>query len=176
MSVCCNITVQFEVRSDAKLFVCARRQLKIMEALKESTPYPSAEDGYNADAHRMLRYVVEGHGVGAGPRGDMFTWGSVGNYSSIEAFVAALIPFWRDIYAEYVMFDFEGIVVMFQREQRPFVKFAEISVDRTAPGEDLVLVRRDWETPFPLFGWFFERPEALLPAGIRTTILKGDKP
>jgi hypothetical protein len=176
MSVCCNITVQFPVKSDTNLFVCARRHLDAMETLKEATSYPSAEDGYNADAHRMLRYAAEVHGVGTGPKGDMFTWGSIGNYSSIEDFVTALRPFWIDLYTTHAMFDSEGVVVMFQQEQRPFVKFAEISMDRTAPGEDLVLIRRDWETPFPLFGWFFERPEELLPPAMQTTIWKGRTP
>lgn len=165
MSVHCNITVQFQVRDPEELSEIAGEQGARMARLEGS-------DDYDRDAARFLDYMQEvGRGVAPGPRGDMFTWGSLGNYSCAEVFVESLVPFWRELYARRAVFDHDGVVVMFQQEQRPYVKIAEISMDRTAPHGGKALVVRELETSFPLFGWYFERPEGLLSPGVRTDVV-----
>lgn len=162
MSVNCPITVQCEIRDPGRLAPVARTHLDRLTSLQED-PFEAR------DAKRFLKYVAEGHGVGHGPKGQMLTWGSVGNYSDIDAFVEDLCPFWFDLYAEAVMFTFDTIVVMMQVEQRVALEIYEISLKggfQVTPDSSLVL--RDMKTPFPLFGWLHEREKALLPSSVKT--------
>lgn len=164
MSVNCPITVQFQVdKPDVLEEVGLRHHNTMMRRDRQ-------EGAYNADAARFLRYVVQGKGVANGPRGDMFTWGSVGNYTMIESFVGALRPFWEELYRESALWDFVGILVMSQTEQRAHSTIVEISKDRTTPRSELSLIVRSRDTPFPLFEGFIERPEKLLPPDVHTTV------
>lgn len=155
MSVYCNITVQFEVREEKGLKALSQEYAERMRSLKDT-------DGFDRDAYRMLHYMSEGKGVAYGPKGDMFTWGSVGNYSNVDLFVDALKGFWARLYWDRVVMDSDGVVVMFQQEQRPFTKTVEI---RSKRPRNQGLIITEYESPFPLFGWFYERDERMLPQG-----------
>jgi hypothetical protein len=170
MSVNCNITVQFEVSKPDLLKETAREHHARVRALE------AADDGFDRDALYMLEHASGGNGVGRGPKGDMFTWGHVGNYSSVERFVEALNDFWVDLYEKRIVMNCDGIVVMFQQEQHPFVKIVEMQLDRSSPKSAPTLEAREHETPFPLFGWYFERLENATPPGVRAFTIerKGD--
>jgi hypothetical protein len=163
MSVDCNISVQFEVRGQL-LREIAVEHCSRMKVLADGS-YEERE-GFDRDALRMLEHASEGKGVAIGPRGDMFTWGSVGNYSSIDYFVDALAPFWIDLYAKRVMFDHHSIIVMFQQEQRPTGKTIEIIAKRVAGQVPSTIEIRELEASFPLFGWHLERRDDALPQGV----------
>lgn len=157
MSVNCPIVVSFEVSKFEVLKELGRKHLEIMKKRADED-----DEDYDPDAQRMLQYVAEGKGIGMGPKGDMFTWGNVGNYGSLEGFVDALRGFWHDLYRDRAIMNCDGVIVMFQREQYPFMKIAEIMSARKqdAPG---ALVVRTAEMAFPLYGWYFERPDKLVP-------------
>ena len=74
MSVCCPITVSFEVSKIEMLKELARKYAALVKSYADSE-----ESEYDRDAHRFLDYAAEGQGIGIGPKGDMFSWGSVGN-------------------------------------------------------------------------------------------------
>lgn len=174
MSVNCPVTVQFQIHKPEGLPGIARRHHDRM------LPLDQGDEGRDRDALRFLEHAAEGKGVALGPKGDMFTWGSVGNYTSVVTFVEALRPFWADLYRERIIWDFSGIVVMSQTEQRAHSTIIEVSCDQTSPrGPDaegkVTLVIRETETPFPLFEGYYERPEQLVPAGVTTEIWE-DKP
>ena len=171
MSFCCPITVSFEVSKMEVLKEIARKYTVLMKSYADSDESGSE---YDRDAHRFLEYAAEGQGIGMGPKGDMFTWGSVGNYTSVETFVDVLMPFWGELYSEHALMFGDGIVIMSQSEQRPSMKIVEISKDQTMPRDRTALVVRSMESPFPLLGWFVERPEELLPPGIRTEEWTGE--
>jgi len=157
MSFNCNITVQFEVSRTNVLKEVAQAHLERLKHMSETD-----HEDYDRDAHRFFEYMAEGKGVGNGPRGDMLTWGSVGNYSSIEDFMGAMRPFLFDLYDKGAIMPCDGAIVMFQQEQRPFVKIVEISNNRSF-GKTVSLEIREGEFLFPLFGWYYERPEAHVP-------------
>lgn len=166
MSVNCNISVQFEVANHAKF----------NDTVEEHVRRCWETDDFDGDARRMLHYAEEGGGVAGGPKGDMFSWATVGNYSSVSHFVEALHPFWASLYENGAVSPGDGIVVMFQQEQVPSVQIVEISLDRTSPRDQKVLVVREGVTPFPLFGWYFERPDALLPSNVTVQEVEGETP
>jgi len=168
VSVNCPVTVQFEVSKPEMLPEIARRHSGIM-ARRDVR-----EEDFDRDALRLLEHVAEGRGVALGPKGDMFTWGSVGNYTSVAHFVDALRPFFADLYRRGAIWNFVGIVVMSQTEQRAFSTIAEVSCDQTVPrtresAGRVTLVVRVMETAFPLFEGFYERAEGMLPSGVVTS-------
>lgn len=169
MSVNCPITIQFQIRDEAGLFALAVRHRDRMLAVDRDG------DEWDRDACRMLEYAAEAKGVALGPKGDMFTWGSVGNYSSADTFVDALRPFFQDLWRERVLFDFHTVVVMFQQEQHHTGHLFELSLDQTAPRDAMPVVVRDLDSTFPLFEGVYERSEKLLPRGIRTEIWESRK-
>lgn len=168
MSVSCPITVQFEVREPKLLMEVAsvhRARIKLLEHT----------EGFDKSAWLFLSHLAEGHGVDGGSKGSMCTWGAVGNYVSIEFFVEVLESFWIELYTKNVMFPSDGIIVMSQTEQRAVMNVVEISNDRTVPSGPVELIVQEAETPFPLFGWYFERPEKLLPPDVYTTTIKTEQ-
>src|SRR3990167_5815067 len=44
--------------------------------------------------HHMLDYMATGHGVGYGHKGEVFSWGEVGNGTMIESLTDGLHAFW----------------------------------------------------------------------------------
>ena len=157
MSVNCPIVVSFEVSKFEVLEDLGRKHLETMKRRAEKD-----DDDYDPDAQRFLQYVAEGKGIGLGPKGDMFTWGNVGNYGSLERFVDSLRGFWQDLFRDRAIMNCDGVVVMFQQEQSPFMKITEIVSARKLedPG---ALVVRTAELPFPLYGWYSERSDKLVP-------------
>lgn len=173
MSVDCNITVQFEVTDVIVLKQLSWEHATNLKMLAD-VDGPAPEE-FDRDALRMLEHAAGGHGVALGPRGDMFTWGSLGNYSSLDCFVDALNPFWLELYVRRAVFDHNGIVVMFQQEQRALGRIIEITAQRVAGRPPPGLVIRELETTFPLFGWHLERPDGLLPRGVSTREVEGTR-
>jgi len=174
MSFDCNISVQFEVKNAKILRELAVEYVSRMKALADGLD--DEREGFDRDALRMLEHAAEGKGVAVGPRGDMYTWGSVGNYSSVDCFVDALAPVWIDLYAKRAMFDHNSIVVMFQQEQRPVGRIIEIIPKRVAGQVPSTIEIRELEASFPLFGWHFERPDALLPPGVSVREVERKEP
>lgn len=167
MSFTVPVTVQFQVNKPDVLRTVAREHRSTIER------HDRRSDGYDPDAARMLEHAAEGRGVALGPKGDMFTWGSVGNYASVDRFVGALRPFFADLYRERAIWDFATIVVMSQKEQQGTSTVVEVGMDQTMPrtrdNEGLVTleIRTLEATPFPLFEGLYERAEQALPPGIR---------
>jgi hypothetical protein len=169
------ITVQFQVQDESLLREVAREELSVMERRDRQ------EEAYNVDAVRFLSYAAEGRGVAHGPKGSMFTWGVVGNYTMVSAFVEALRPFWVAIYRRGLIWNFSGIVVMSQTEQQAHSTVVEISMDQTMPRTRgaqgvLTLIVREMKTPFPLFEGYYERTEEQVQHAKVTTEIWEDKP
>lgn len=157
MSVNCPITIQFQVYRHEQLRPLAIQHRDRMLALDRDG------DDWDRDACRMLEYAAEGQGLGMGPKGEMFTWGSVGNYSSHETFVDALRPFVEDLWREAVVSPYATVVVMFQREQMHVSQIYELALDVGSPRDARVIEVRRLETSFPLLEGIYEREGVPLP-------------
>jgi len=96
----------------------ARKALKALE--KTSSPRECAW---------MLKDFVNGNGVARGPKGDLFNWGMVGNYTSASDFIEGLRPFWLSLFRSRgaELQDFEHILVFEEEEQSGAVTVYEVS-------------------------------------------------
>jgi len=160
------VTVQFQVYEPDVLREVARKHRSEIER------YDRRSDGYDADAARFLDHAAEGKGVAGGPKGEMYTWGSVGNYTLVERFVGALRPFFADLYRKGVLWNFATIVVMSQQEQQGASTIIEVAADQTMPrvreNQGLVTLEiRSRKSSFPLFEGLYERAEGSLPPEVR---------
>lgn len=161
------LTVQCQVSEPEGLKDLARKHESLVRR------HDRRSTGYDGDAIRFLEDVGEGRCVYGASKGYMLTWGIVGNYSSPVHFVDALKPFFADLYRERVVWHFSGIVVMAQHDQQGQMVVYEIENDATVPRTkdkdgEITLVIRARVSHFPIFESFYERPEGLLPEGIRT--------
>ncbi len=76
----------------------------------------------------FLEYISEGKGVTNGPKGSLFTWGIVGNYTYAGHFVEILMPFWKELFnTEIGPLNFEHIIVFYEPEQSEQASCYEIS-------------------------------------------------
>lgn len=66
----------------------------------------------------MLKAFSEGNGIFTGPKGSLFNWGIVGNYTGIEDFITQLIPFLEALRSDEDtgFCDFEHAIVFYERE------------------------------------------------------------
>ena len=80
------------------------------------------------EASLFLQAFWEGKGINSGPKGDLFTWGIVGNYTDEDEFVNTLRPFWKDLLSEVDggPCSFEHILVFVEHEQTKCATAIEI--------------------------------------------------
>ena len=114
-----HISVVFSCNEKEGIITCAKDFLT-----KNSL---DSEDG-SREAKWFVEDCATGRGYVCGPKGALYTWGLVGNYTNAEKFVEVLMPFWDQLLgkAKDCGFDFEHINVFYEPEQSEQAQCYEI--------------------------------------------------
>lgn len=82
---------------------------------------------WSREAYWFLEAVLDKKNYNCGPKGMLFTWGIVGNYTSAENFKDCLSPFFEEMLKEEIsVSDFDHILVFWEQEQSEQAKAFEI--------------------------------------------------
>lgn len=117
----------------------------------------------------MLESIADGHHIGHGTKGDVFSYAFVGNCTNPCDMMEILGPFFLDCLTDEKMTgDDDRIIVMYQSEQSHQIRIYEIGLPWTAPEEqrtisDLVVRGRRsnfpvWHGNFDDVKWFDSSP------------------
>lgn len=148
MSHCTKILVSFDFigkKEELSSLAFAHRQRVVELSL------------FSREALSFLDALARGDGVGSGGKGDIVSWGCVGNYVSKDDFIGNLLPFFVEAWQRRLVSRRQNVICMFQTEQRPEIKAYEIGLHSdadtgTISKDDLVI--QGGKIQFPVWDAF----------------------
>jgi len=117
MSSCTTVLISFVYtrRSDCSLAKLAQTHLEVL-------------GDRSREAEGFLNALAGDRCVGVGSKGDVVSWGCVGNYVSHHDFVGGLLPFLVACWSNRTISIYDNVVVMFQYEQGSVVEAYEVGL------------------------------------------------
>lgn len=121
MSSCTTLLLSFEFHGDRGALVpLAHKHVDISK-------------GRSREADDFLSALAAGDCVGVGRKGDVVSWGCVGNYVSEHDFIGALMLFFVDCFNSGLISEYNQVIVLFQREHGAQIEAYEIGMKEPGP-------------------------------------------
>jgi len=100
---------------------------------------------WSSEAYWFLDALLDKKNYNCGPKGELFTWGIVGNCTSAENFVDSLEGLFEQMLkGEVSIMDFEHILVFWESEQSEQANAYELFLD----DDTKKIVKKEHELPF----------------------------
>lgn len=149
MSSLVHFVVSFPCTDNGPLAELAREHLQFIAGVDAEA---GDDSGVCREAFWFLQHLAERTGLNQGSKGGMVAWGTVGNYTTIERFIATLDNFWLDLYNKRVS-DFaphDHVLVIEQGEDRHARAYEVFCMNESMPPGKR---RTDWRVSETRFGW-----------------------
>lgn len=133
-------------------FACDKNDA-VAELARKHLPNIVSDESGVREARWFLEDLSKRSGSNSGTKGGLSLWGMIGNYTRVESFVDALMPFWRDLLSDesdeyYGPRDFERVIVFEEHEQSGAANAYEIYWDDPESSGRSLVVKEHERLPF----------------------------